>query len=165
MLYQSLVKTGKAIEAGASHSCEELACTLTVYAYPNPAADGSLKTLKGEVDKVIGEFAQRGIKPADLEKAISSYRASAIWGLDSIEGKVSQLAMGQVLARDPDYVFKNLDAIARVKGSDVKAAYDKFIQNKPAVVLSVVPKGKSDWQAATPKFHSRQAGAAGLQQA
>ena len=38
MLYQSLVKTGKAIEAGASHSCEELACTLTVYAYPNPAA-------------------------------------------------------------------------------------------------------------------------------
>lgn len=152
MLYQSLVKTGKAIEAGASHSCEELACTLTVYAYPNPAADGSLKTLKGEVDKVIGEFAQRGIKPADLEKAISSYRASAIWGLDSIEGKVSQLAMGQVLARDPDYVFKNLDAIARVKGSDVKAAYDKFIQNKPAVVLSVVPKGKSDWQAATPNF-------------
>ncbi len=152
MLYQSLVKTGKAIEAGASHSCEELACTLTVYAYPNPAADGSLKTLKGEVDKVIGEFAQRGIKPADLEKAISSYRASAIWGLDSIEGKVSQLAMGQVLARDPDYVFKNLDAIARVKGSDVKAAYDKFIQNKPAVVLSVVPKGKSDWQAAKPNF-------------
>jgi zinc protease len=68
------------------------------------------------VDKVIGEFAQRGIKPADLEKAISSYRASAIWGLDSIEGKVSQLAMGQVLAQDPDYVFKNLDAIARVKG-------------------------------------------------
>ena len=49
-------------------------------------------------------------------------------------------------------MFKNLDAIARVKGSDVKAAYDKFIQNKPAVVLSVVPKGKSDWQAATPNF-------------
>lgn len=50
---------------------------------------------------MIGEFAQRGIKPADLEKAISSYRASAIWGLDSIEGKVSQLAMGQVMTRTP----------------------------------------------------------------
>ena len=50
---------------------------------------------RARVDKVIGEFAQRGIKPADLEKAISSYRASAIWGLDSIEGKVSQLAMGR----------------------------------------------------------------------
>lgn len=44
MLYQSLVKSGKAIDAGASHYCEELACTLTVYAYPNPAVDGSLKT-------------------------------------------------------------------------------------------------------------------------
>ncbi|MFC5706727.1 M16 family metallopeptidase [Aeromonas eucrenophila] len=152
MLYQSLVKTGKAIEVGASHSCEELACTLTVYAYPNPAQDGSLKTLKGEVDKVIGDFANRGIKPADLEKAISSYRAAAIWGLDSIEGKVSQLAMGQVLAQDPNYVFKNLDAISQVKASDVKAAYDKFIAGKPAVVLSVVPKGKTQWQAGEPNF-------------
>ncbi|MGL5814359.1 MAG: M16 family metallopeptidase [Aeromonas sp.] len=152
MLYQSLVKTGKAIEVGAGHSCEELACTLTVYAYPNPAVDGSLKTLKGEVDKVIADFASRGVKPADLEKAISSYRSAAIWGLDSIEGKVSQLAMGQVLAQDPNYVFKNLDAIAEVKASDVKAAYDKFIAGKPAVVLSVVPKGKTDWQAAAPNF-------------
>ncbi|WP_349919624.1 M16 family metallopeptidase [Aeromonas veronii] len=152
MLYQSLVKTGKAIEVGAGHSCEELACTLTVYAYPNPAVDGSLKTLKGEVDKVIADFANRGVKPADLEKAISSYRSSAIWGLDSIEGKVSQLAMGQVLAQDPNYVFKNLDAIAAVKADDVKAAYDKFIAGKPSVVLSVVPKGKTDWQAAAPNF-------------
>ena len=152
MLYQSLVKTGKAIEVGAGHSCEELACTLTVYAYPNPAVDGSLKTLKGEVDKVIADFASRGVKPADLEKAISSYRSAAIWGLDSIEGKVSQLAMGQVLAQDPNYVFKNLDAIAEVKASDVKAAYDKFIAGKPAVVLSVVPKGKTQWQAGEPNF-------------
>jgi zinc protease len=86
MLYQSLVKTGKAIEA-VLPLLRRAGLYLTVYAYPNPAADGSLKTLKGEVDKVIGEFAQRGIKPADLEKAISSYRASAIWGLDSIEAR------------------------------------------------------------------------------
>lgn len=152
MLYQSLVKTGKAIEVGTGHACEELACTLTIYAYPNPAKGGSLKTLKEEVDKVVGEFASRGLKPEDLEKAISSYRAAAIWGLDSIEGKVSQLAMGQVLTQDPNYVFKNLDAISQVTAEQVKAAYDKFILNKPAVVLSVVPKGKTDWQAATPNF-------------
>ena len=152
MLYQSLVKSGKAIDAGASHYCEELACTLTVYAYPNPAVDGSLKTLKSEVDKVIGEFAGRGLKPEDLEKAINSYRASAIWGLDSVSGKVSQLAMGQVFAQDPNYVFKSLDAIGKVTPEQVKTAYDKFILNKPAVVLSVVPKGKSDWQAAKPNF-------------
>ncbi len=152
MLYQSLVKTGKAIDVGASHYCEELACTLTVYAYPNPSQDGSLKTLKGEVDKVIGEFAQRGLKPEDLEKAIAKYRASAIWGLDSVSGKVSQLAMGQVFAQDPNYVFKTLDAIGKVTPEQVKAAYDKFIADKPAVVLSVVPKGKTEWQVATPNF-------------
>ncbi|MGL5598478.1 MAG: M16 family metallopeptidase [Aeromonas sp.] len=152
MLYQSLVKTGKAVDVGASHYCEELACTLTVYAYPNPAQNGSLKTLKAEVDKVIGAFAQRGLKPADLEKAINSYRASAIWGLDSVSGKVSQLAMGQVFAQDPNYVFKTLDGIAKVTPAQVTEAYDKFIAGKPAVVLSVVPKGKTDWQAATPNF-------------
>lgn len=152
MLYQSLVKTGKAIDVGASHYCEELACTLTVYAYPNPSQDGNLKTLKGEVDKVIGEFAQRGLKPEDLEKAIAKYRASAIWGLDSVSGKVSQLAMGQVFAQDPNYVFKTLDAIGKVTPEQVKAAYDKFIAGKPAVVLSVVPKGKTEWQVATSNF-------------
>jgi zinc protease len=152
MLYQSLVKSGKALEVGASHYCEELACTLTVYAYPNPAVDGSLKTLKGEVDKVIGDFAQRGLTPDDLEKAISKYRASTIWGLDSVEGKVSQLAMGQVLAGDPGYVFKSLDAIGKVTPEQVRAAYDKFIAGKHAVVMSVVPKGKTDWQVAKPNF-------------
>ncbi|MGL4249374.1 MAG: M16 family metallopeptidase [Aeromonas sp.] len=152
MLYQSLVKTGKAIDAGASHYCEELACTLTVYAYPNPAVDGSLKTLKGEVDKVIGEFAQRGLKPEDLEKAINSYRASAIWDLESVSGKVSQLAMGQVFTQDPNYVFKTLDAIGKLTPEQVKTAYDKYIAGKPAVVLSVVPKGKTEWQVAPPNF-------------
>ena len=59
-----------------------------------------------------------------------------------------------MLARGSRLCVQNLDAIARVKGSDVKAAYDKFIQNKPAVVLSVVPQGKSDWQATTLELHS-----------
>ncbi|MGL4933731.1 MAG: M16 family metallopeptidase [Aeromonas sp.] len=152
MLHQSLVTTGKAVSVGASHYCEELACTLTVYAYPNPAQNGSLKALKGEVDKVIGEFAQRGLKPEDLDKAIAKYRASAIWGLDSVSGKVSQLAMGQVFTQDPNYLFKALEATAKVQPAQVKAAYDKFIAGKPAVVLSVVPKGKTQWQVATPNF-------------
>ena len=37
-------------------------------------------------------------------------------------------------------------------GSDVKAAYDKFIQNKPAVVLSVVPKGQERLAGRDPNF-------------
>ena len=65
---------------------------------------------------------------------------------------MSQLAMGQVLTRDPNYVFKSLDAIGKVTPEQVKAAYDKFIVDKPAVVLSVVPKGKTDWQVAKPNF-------------
>ena len=37
-------------------------------------------------------------------------------GLDSIEGQGQPACHGQVLARDPDYVFKNPDAIARGQG-------------------------------------------------
>lgn len=152
MLYQALVKSGKAVDAGASHYCEELACSLAIYAYPNPAADGSLKSLKAEVDKVVAQFAQRGVQQDDLEKAINKYRASAIWGMGSVQGKVSQLAMGQVFMQDPNYVFKSLAAIGKVTPAEVKQAYEQFIADKPAVVLSVVPKGKRQWQAATPNF-------------
>ena len=50
-----------------------------------------------------------------------------------------------------------------VKGL-IKAAYDKFIQNKLPWCWSVVPKARATGRP-RPRTHSRQAGAAGLQQA
>ncbi|MGL5286204.1 MAG: M16 family metallopeptidase [Aeromonas sp.] len=152
MLYQALVKSGKAVDAGASHSCAELACTLSIYAYPNPATNGSLKQLKADVDKVVAQFAQRGLQPEDVAKAISKYRAGVVWRMGSVEGKVNQLSLGQVLANDPDYMLKNLDAVSKVTAQQVKEAYEKYVAGKPAVVLSVVPRGKSEWQASVPNF-------------
>ena len=85
---------------------------------------------------MIGEFAQRGIKPADLEKRHQQLSRVRHLGLDSIEN--SQLAMGQVLARDPTCVQES-GRHRPVKGRRQGCLADKFIQNKFAVVLSVVP--------------------------
>ena len=108
-------ETGKAIPRRAPPTpAKSLPVPRRSHAYPNPAADGSLKTLKGEVDKVIGEFAQRGIKPADLEKGHQQPSRVRHLGTRQHRGKVSQ-RHGAGAGQDPDYVFKNLDAIARVR--------------------------------------------------
>ena len=103
MLQQALVQTGLAVEVGAGHYCEELACTLSIWAYANPVKVNSLKPIRQAVQQVLTDFAKRGVQADDLARIKGKLRASAVWQLESVEGKVSQLAEGQVLMNDPQY--------------------------------------------------------------
>ncbi|MFP2768818.1 M16 family metallopeptidase [Oceanisphaera sp. KMM 10153] len=150
LLYQQLVETGKAVSAGTSHYCAELACTLSVWAYSNPSKDGSLAPLKQEIDRIVAEVAERGIKADDVEKAVTELRADLILGLDSTKGKARQLSLGQVLKDDPLYAINAWRQLAGTTPEQVTAVYRRYLQDKPVAALSVVPTGKNDWQAAVP---------------
>ncbi|MGB5855206.1 MAG: pitrilysin family protein [Oceanisphaera sp.] len=152
LLYQELVETGKAVSAGAGHYCAELACTLSVWAYSNPSEDGALAPLKAEVDRIVGELAERGIKKADVDKAVTELRANLILGLDSTKGKARQLALGQVLKDDPLFAINAWRQLAKTTPKQVTAVYQQYLQNQPAAVLSVVPTDKNDWQVAKPNY-------------
>ena len=150
LLYQQLVESGKAVSAGASHYCAELACTLSVWAYSNPSKDGSLAPLKQDIDRIVAEIAERGIKADDVDKAVTELRAELILGLDSTQGKSRQLALGQVLKDDPLYSINAWRQLAETTPEQVTAVYRRYLQDKPVAALSVVPTGKNDWQAADP---------------
>ena len=154
LLYQELVETGKAVSAGAGHYCGELACTLSVWAYSNPSKDGSLVPLKADIDRIIGELGERGIKKADVDKAVTELRADLILGLDSTQGKARQLAAGKVLKDDPLYAINAWRQLADTTPEQVTAAYEQYLHNQPKATLSVVPTGKTDWQAAKPNYET-----------
>ncbi|MGL5949631.1 MAG: M16 family metallopeptidase [Aeromonas sp.] len=152
-LYRALVDTGLALDVSASHHCEELACSFDIYAYANLQTQGGLSALRRALMQTVDAFATQPVTQAELDKAVNSARASTLWGLGSVAGKVSKLAAGHVLAGDANLVFKQLDAYARVTPSAVLDAYQQFIAQQPSVNLSVVPHGKTAWQAAAPNFN------------
>ncbi|MER2998214.1 M16 family metallopeptidase [Pontibacter populi] len=142
IFYKNMVKEQKALQASASNSTSELAGEfgITVMAFPN----NNLATAEEMVRKSIAEFETRGVTEDDLQRYKASAESSLINRLASVSGKVSQLASFETFENNPNYIQEALRRIQAVTKDDVNRVYNQYIKGKPAVILSVVPKGKSE---------------------
>lgn len=142
LFYKNLVKDGFAVQAGVSHPCQELACQFSMYALANPAKGGQLADLEKRMRESISEFEQRGVTDDDLHKVKVQFEASTIFGLQSVSGKVSTLAFNQTFSGNPDMISSDLKRYANVTKADVMQVFNRYIKDKPMVVMSVVPEGQ-----------------------
>ncbi|MUJ21675.1 M16 family metallopeptidase [Aliivibrio fischeri] len=152
LLYQELVKTGKVVDAGAFHDCAELSCTMYVYAMTDSGKNNDLSTAYKEVMDVLEKFDKEGVSKADLEEVQGSAEAGAIFGLQSVSGKVSQLASNETFYGNPNQLEKQLAELKAVTPEKVSQAFDTYMANKYKVTLSVVPKGKTLLEVQKPNF-------------
>lgn len=152
LLYQELVKTGKVVDAGAFHDCAELSCTLYVYAMTDSGDNNNLATAYTEVMDVLEKFDKEGVSKEDLAEVQGSAEAGAIFGLQSVSGKVSQLASNETFYGQPNQLEKQLTELKAVTPEKVSQAFDHYIADKYKVTLSVVPKGKTQLQVKEPNF-------------
>ncbi|GGA99325.1 M16 family metallopeptidase [Agarivorans gilvus] len=152
LLHQSLVESGKALSAGSSHYCREMACTLAIYVRANPQSGLTLAELMKDVDQAIDDFAARGVSQADLQRVRSSLKASTIYSLESVADVVTQLAYGETFFGDPLFIRQVLAQFDKVNEQQVQQAYRHYILNKPRVVMSVVPKGQRQLLAANDNY-------------
>ena len=148
LLYKNLVRDGAAVQAQASHSCRELNCSFSLLALPNPASGNTLTDIDKTIRASLDEFETRGVQDDDLERVKASIVSSMIFGLESVSGKVSQLAFYETFAGDPNFTQKDLDRYESVTKEDVVRVYNTYIKDKPAVVMSIVPKGQLEGIAA-----------------
>ncbi|NOI66156.1 pitrilysin family protein [Vibrio sp. 99-8-1] len=142
ILYQKLVKSEIAIDAGAFQDCAELACNFYVYAMGNSGEKGDLTIINEELMKALDEFKRQGVSQAQLDQIIGRAEANAVFSLESVRGKVSKLASNQTYYNQPDRIQYQLDRLKAVTPSAIMKAYDDFIDQKNNVTLSVVPKGQ-----------------------
>lgn len=142
ILYQKLVKSEIAIDAGAFQDCAELACNFYVYAMGNSGEKGDLTVINEELMKALDEFKRQGVSQAQLDQIIGRAEANAVFSLESVRGKVSKLASNQTYYNQPDRIQYQLDRLKAVTPSAIMKAYDDFIDQKNNVTLSVVPKGQ-----------------------
>ena len=143
LLYKNMVKNGKAVQAQAGHACRELHCAFSLLALPSPASGASLADLETIMRDSFVEFEQRGVEDDDLIRVKAGIVSGMIYGLESVSGKVSQLAAYETYEGNPNYIAKDIARYENVTKKDVVRVYEKYIQNKPAVIMSIVPKGQA----------------------
>ncbi|HEX2608409.1 MAG TPA: pitrilysin family protein [Flavisolibacter sp.] len=150
VLYQQLTKKQLAFQASAFSQLSELAGEFTFQIIP---AQG--KTL-GDMEKLfrasLDSFEARGVTDEDVTKFKGGQQAQLINGLQSVAGKVSQLAAFQTFTGNPNKIADLLKMYSSLTKEDVMAAYNKYIKGKNAVVLSVTPKGQEALVAAPDNY-------------
>ncbi len=142
VFYQQIEKKQKAVSALAFSSLSELAGEFSFRATPSPGV--TLADLKKLVDAALDSFEVRGVTDEDVAKFKGSFESQTINGLQSVSGKVFQLAQFQTLGGNANMIAKLIDMHNAVTKEDVMRVYNKYIKDKPAVIVSVVTKGQDN---------------------
>ncbi|WP_162053022.1 M16 family metallopeptidase [Pontibacter pamirensis] len=142
IFYKNFVKTQKAMNASTYNSTSELAGEfgITVMTYPTTG----LAETEALVRESLKEFEARGINDEDLTRFKASAESSLVNRMASVSGKVSQLAHYETFRDNPNYIQEELKRIQSVTKEDVMRVYNQYIKGKNSVILSVVPKGKTE---------------------
>jgi len=138
VMYQELVKTKKALRANAYSSTSELAGEFSFTIRPFPGT--SLSAVDSMLNDALAAFEKRGITNDDIEKFKGGIEAQYINRLQSVSGKVSQLAAFQTFAGNPNMIGTLLNNYRSITKEDVMRVYNKYIRNKKAVYVSVLTK-------------------------
>ncbi len=150
VLYQQFVKKRIAQSATAFSQLTELAGEFSVSINPLPGK--TLAEIETLYRSALDSFEARGITDDDITKFKGSQESQLINGLQSVQGKGSQLAQYQTLTGNPNLIPTLLKMYTNLTKEDVMAAYNKYVKKKGAVILSIVPKGQETTIAAANNF-------------
>lgn len=135
--YKRFVLTQKAIQASTFHPASELAGEFTMFVLPFPGQ--TLSSFEAEMRQILADFAKEGVSEDDIIKFKANQESSIINGLASVSGKVSQLASYETFRGNPNGITEELERYLSLTREDVMRAFNKYIKDKPGVILSVLP--------------------------
>lgn len=145
IFYKNFEKAEKALLSYAYNPASELAGEFTLVARPYEGL--GLAEMEKIMRESLREFEEKGVDADALLRFKASYESGVINSLQSVGGwggKVSTLAAYETFTGNPDYLQKDLERHLAVTAEDVMRVYEKYIKDKPAVILSILPKGKED---------------------
>lgn len=140
ILYQQLTKKQLAVQASAFSQLSELAGEMSFQIVPSPGK--TLAKMDSLFRAALDSFEVRGVTDEDVAKFKGGIEAQQINGLQSVAGKVSQLAAFQTFTGNPNKIAELIQMYSSVTKEDVMRVYNEYIKGKHAVFLSVLPKGQ-----------------------
>jgi zinc protease len=123
LLYQNLIKPQLALQANVYSQLSELAGEFNIRVVPLPGK--TLADMEKLVRASLDSFEKRGVTDEDLEKFKGYTEAQYINGLQSVSGKVFQLAAFQTLTGNPNMIGSLLKMNSAVTKEDVLRVYDQ----------------------------------------
>jgi zinc protease len=144
-MYENFIKNKKAVSASAYQFSRELAGQFELNIRAN--AGTALSEIEKELRTVLGNWEKTGATDEDIEKFKAGFQSNLYNGLSTVQGKGAQLASYQTFTGDANYLKKEIENYMKVTKADVMRVYTTYIKGKNAVILSCLPKGKSDLKA------------------
>jgi len=145
-LYRTLVYQERlATEVAASQSSRELAGYFQIIVTAAPGR--TLDELERAIAVAIDVLANEGPTPQEMERCQAQAEANFIFRLQTVGGfggKSDQLNAYNVFVGDPGFFERDLDRYRRVTPASVQRVAREWLQPESRVLLSVVPRGRSD---------------------
>ncbi len=141
-LYTTFIKSQKAVSANSYNYSRELAGQFEIMIRAN--AGTKLADIETLLNQSLTEWEKTGATDDDIKKYKASYQSNLYNGLATVQGKGAQLAAYQTYANNPNYLKIEMENNLKVTKADVMRVYKTYIKGKNAVILSCVPKGKTD---------------------
>ncbi len=140
-LYKVLVKEKDlTAEPRAYNGSSELAGDFQIRITANNGVD--LDDVEKGIFEAFALFEKEGVTDLDIERIKAGLETQFYNGISSVLGKSFQLARYNVFTNDPGFITKDIENIKKVTKEDVMRVYNKYINGKPYVMTSFVPKGQ-----------------------
>jgi zinc protease len=145
VLYQQIVKKQFGVQASCNSQLSELSGEFFFQLVPLPGK--SLAQMDSLYRNALDSFEKRGVTDDDIAKFKGGTEAQQINGLQSVAGKVSQLAAFQTFSGNPNKIADLLKMYTAVTKEDVMRVYNEYIKGKHAVFVSVLTKSQDKMKA------------------
>lgn len=148
-LYQKLVyELGIAQDVNAFQNSMALTSNfiITVTARPGHSLPEILKAVDAEIKKLEKE----GPTKREIERVVNQNEARALREAQSIESKAESLNTYYYYTGNPDYLNEDLARYRAVEVKDIQAITSRYLQSNQRLLLSIVPKTKTDLAVAKP---------------
>jgi zinc protease len=150
IFYQEMVKPQRVLQANANSSLSELAGEFSIQVVPFPGK--SLVYADSLVREAMAAFEKRGVTDEDIAKFKGGIESQYANRLQSVSGKVTQLASFQTFTGNPDMIGKLLKQYLAVTRADVLRVYNTYLRGKASVNVSVLTKGQEKMVAAADNY-------------
>lgn len=148
-LYQRLVyELGIAQDVNAFQNSMALSSNfiITVTARPGHSLPEILKVVDAEIKKLEKE----GPTKREIERVVNQNEARALREAQSIESKAESLNTYYYYTGNPDYLNEDLARYRAIEVKDIQAITSRYLQSNQRLLLSIVPKTKTDLAVAKP---------------
>ena len=140
--YKEIVEKQRiAPNASAYNYSSEIAGQFTIRVRSNP--NTKLDLVYDAIKQALENFETDGVNEKDLKRIKAGQETAFYNGISTNLNKALQLGLYSEYAGDPGFIGQDIQNILNVTVEDVQRAYEKYIKDKPAVFLSMVPQDQS----------------------